>query len=453
MIYHFGTLTLDSEALVLARGRETVPLARRVIETLLVLVENGGSVVSKEQLMERLWPEGFVEESNLTQNIYVLRRTLRHYGAGDAIETLARRGYRFVLPVSTNAERPQTGSMFRRFAAAVVAACLLLALSAGSARRASALDTEASRVYAMGRYYWNLRSVETMERSRTYFRRVIVMAPRSALGYSGLADADTEIVDMAGISRSATILALVREALSNAAVAVRVDPGSAAAHVSLGMATRLFLNDDRSAEREFHTAIALDSQNAVAHQWLGNLLLSHGDVAGARRELENAASLQPVSTATYAWLARTYYYERRFDEARRYAQEALALEPTRVETTQLLGLVYQAQGRSAAALSEFQRLARIGDASDAQVLMAGVYAAQGDPARSARILRRYERCLNRNPFVARDLIFGYITARQYRTALRDLTHVHFSTPLDRQLFALDPRLDAVRNDARFASFV
>ncbi len=453
MIYRFGTLKLDSESLVVTRRGDVVPLARKVVETLLVLVQNAGGVVTKEQLMETLWPDGFVEESNLTQNIYVLRRTLRHYGAGDTIETLPRRGYRFVASVRADASAPQARSLWRRLAGGAVAAGLLFTLSAGAAHRSNALGTEAARTYAMGRYYWNIRSIESMERSREYFRRVIALAPRSALGYSGLADADTELVDMAGISRAGYVTSLIREAIANAATAVRLEPESPAAHVSLGMTERLFGTGDSFAEREFRYAIAVDPRNALAHQWLGNLLLARGDVRDAGSELEAAATLQPVSTATYAWLARTYYYQHRFDDARRYAEEALALEPTRVETTQLLGLVYQAQRRPAAALSEFHRLGKIGDARDAQVLIAGLYAAQGDRVRSTRMLRRYERCFDRNPYVARDLVMAYISMGSYRTALRHLARLRFITPLDRQFFALDPRLDAVRNDSRFTSLI
>ena len=73
-----------------------VALAPRVIETLVALIERGGAIVSKDELMQRVWGESFVEESNLTQNIYLLRKALGNNPAGEPlIESFRRRGYRF----------------------------------------------------------------------------------------------------------------------------------------------------------------------------------------------------------------------------------------------------------------------------------------------------------------------------------------------------------------------
>src|SRR3954466_3517580 len=90
--YEFGPFRLDAEQRLLFRDGRPVPLAPKVVETLLVLVESGGNLVTKDELMRRLWPNTFVEESNLTQNIFVLRRALNE--SASYIETVPRRGYR-----------------------------------------------------------------------------------------------------------------------------------------------------------------------------------------------------------------------------------------------------------------------------------------------------------------------------------------------------------------------
>src|SRR5213078_1571642 len=91
--YEFGPFRLDAEQRLLFRDGRPVPLAPKVAETLLVLVESGGSLVTKDKLMRRLWPDTFVEESNLTQNIFTLRKALNE--SSIYIETVPRRGYRF----------------------------------------------------------------------------------------------------------------------------------------------------------------------------------------------------------------------------------------------------------------------------------------------------------------------------------------------------------------------
>src|SRR5574341_933443 len=98
--YEFGPFHLDTDERLLMRDGRVVPLPPKVFETLLALVKNSGRIVSKEELMQSLWPDTFVEESNLTQNISQIRRALGD-GASEAqyIETIPKRGYRFVAPV------------------------------------------------------------------------------------------------------------------------------------------------------------------------------------------------------------------------------------------------------------------------------------------------------------------------------------------------------------------
>src|SRR5688572_8433987 len=91
--YEFGAFRLDAGARVLFRDGDAVPLAPKVVETLVALVERGGELMTKDELMERLWPDTFVEEANLTQNIFMLRKAL---GEVEYIETVPRRGYRFL---------------------------------------------------------------------------------------------------------------------------------------------------------------------------------------------------------------------------------------------------------------------------------------------------------------------------------------------------------------------
>src|SRR5215472_15155987 len=98
--YEFGPYRLYPGARVLMRDGATVPLTPKVLDTLKVLVERGGQPVSKEELLSAVWPHTFVEESNLAQNVSVLRKALGVAdGNGNYIETIAKRGYRFVADV------------------------------------------------------------------------------------------------------------------------------------------------------------------------------------------------------------------------------------------------------------------------------------------------------------------------------------------------------------------
>jgi DNA-binding winged helix-turn-helix (wHTH) protein/TolB-like protein/Tfp pilus assembly protein PilF len=95
-VYEFDDYRLEAEHLMLYRSGAAVSLTPKQVETLLALVEKKGEIVSKDELMTRLWGDSAVEESNLVQNIYIVRKTLGLSSDGrPMIETLRRRGYRF----------------------------------------------------------------------------------------------------------------------------------------------------------------------------------------------------------------------------------------------------------------------------------------------------------------------------------------------------------------------
>jgi DNA-binding winged helix-turn-helix (wHTH) protein len=95
-IYEFGDFRLDADHLMLSRGNRELPLAPKAVETLLALVERSGEIVRKEELIERIWPDSFVDESNLFLYLSVLRKTLGQQDNGKPfLETFRRRGYRF----------------------------------------------------------------------------------------------------------------------------------------------------------------------------------------------------------------------------------------------------------------------------------------------------------------------------------------------------------------------
>jgi len=100
LVYEFGRFRLDVTQRVLAKDGELVTLAPKVLDTLVFLVQNRGRILEKRELVDALWPESFVEESNLSQNIFLLRKLLGDDRGDSAfIQTIPRRGYRFVAEV------------------------------------------------------------------------------------------------------------------------------------------------------------------------------------------------------------------------------------------------------------------------------------------------------------------------------------------------------------------
>lgn len=100
LYYEFGPYQLNVNTRLLKRAGETVSLTPKAAEILVLLVTRAGQLVEKDELLKEIWPDTFVEEANLSQNIFYLRKALGDDRAGPKyIETVTRRGYRFIATV------------------------------------------------------------------------------------------------------------------------------------------------------------------------------------------------------------------------------------------------------------------------------------------------------------------------------------------------------------------
>jgi TolB-like protein/DNA-binding winged helix-turn-helix (wHTH) protein/Flp pilus assembly protein TadD len=99
-LYRFGDFSLDAQGRVVMRGEEAVPLTPKAFDVLLLLIQNSGRIVTKDELMKAVWPDSFVEESNLTQTIFMARKALDETADRRYILTVQGQGYRFLVPVA-----------------------------------------------------------------------------------------------------------------------------------------------------------------------------------------------------------------------------------------------------------------------------------------------------------------------------------------------------------------
>ncbi|MBS1853880.1 MAG: tetratricopeptide repeat protein [Acidobacteria bacterium] len=140
--YRFGPFCLSGGERVLRRDGQAANLGPKAVDTLLVLIQNRHRVVPREELMKEVWPDSVVEENNLDQQIAALRKVL----GKDAIENVPRRGYRFLLDVREEHERPQPEGRKRFWL--IVAATIAMALVGGwliRSRTASQRSVPSSR--------------------------------------------------------------------------------------------------------------------------------------------------------------------------------------------------------------------------------------------------------------------------------------------------------------------
>jgi DNA-binding winged helix-turn-helix (wHTH) protein len=114
-LYEFGPFVLDARSRILLKDGVTVRLTPKAFETLLVLIQHGVQVVDKEQLLKEVWPDTFVEEGSLSRNIHELRKALGDDSSQPCyIETIPKRGYRFLAPLKVSVPDAEHNSILRR---------------------------------------------------------------------------------------------------------------------------------------------------------------------------------------------------------------------------------------------------------------------------------------------------------------------------------------------------
>src|SRR5256885_4153920 len=105
-LYQFGPFRLDPAERLLLHEGQAVPLSPKAFDLLVLLTENSGHLLEKDDLMKKIWPETVVEEVNLAHNISIIRRALAGRGNGqEYVETVPKRGYRFAAPVQNLAAK------------------------------------------------------------------------------------------------------------------------------------------------------------------------------------------------------------------------------------------------------------------------------------------------------------------------------------------------------------
>jgi len=492
-VYEFGPFRLHPLRRVLLREGRPVALTGKVFDTLVIFVERRGRVLAKDELMAALWPDTAVEENNLTQHVSMLRKAL---GERRYVVTVPGRGYSFVEPVrevepevleerpaarrveaalaetaaiTVGASRPPRSAFAFALCVAVVstAAATYLWAGRGASNQIPAEQTakseetrrprrhttevfEAREAYLRGRYFWNKRNPEGVEKSVEHFRRAIDLDPTYAAAYAGLADAYSVL----GNYRYGSLPSdeCLRRARAAALKAVEADDELAEAHASLALVREYQEADREGAEREFRRAIELDPAYATAHHWYSDFLAMLGRSDEALAEAVRASELDPLSPIISTTVGERLFFARDYERAAERLRRTLELDPDFIQARFFLGLVYVRQGRRAAAVAELRRARELAGGTDARIAAALVqaYALTGRKAEARRLLEELSAAGAEVSPSDMALVHASLGEREqaYEWLARAREQARTS-PEAANMLKADPRLDPLRADPRF----
>jgi DNA-binding winged helix-turn-helix (wHTH) protein len=303
LTYEFGEFRLDARSHRLFRrdSGEAVALTPRAVLLLKTLVCSKGRLLTKEELLDRVWAGTVVEEGNLSQTIFVLRKALGE-GKKDPkfILTVPGRGYQFIgTVIELTDSRSLDINKYERFSASAT------------------VSTAAFESYVQARSFWNKRTEAGLKQAVAHFEEAIRQDPSFAFAYSGLADSHRMLADF----YSAALPSGRPDGLSDTE---RIRSELSVAHTTLGYAKAFHDWDWTGAESEFLLAIELEPSSATAHQWYADLLNVLGRFNEAYEHFAKAISLAPDSAMAATGLAGFYYTRREsvrlIEQARRIIQ-------------------------------------------------------------------------------------------------------------------------------------
>lgn len=330
--------------------------------------------MSREELRRRLWSdETFVAfDDGLNTVVKRLRDALGDSADAPAfIATIPRRGYRFVGTIDAPdapaaiavVEAPPNWVRRPALWLTLAAAALVtgvISWTASSPTTAGALavverpavvtpagvNPDAYLEWVKGRYHWNQRTAESLEKGLTSFQRALDIDPTYGAAYAGLADCYTAL----GYGSYLAPKVAFERAKAAARQALILDAGLAEAHASLGYVYLYYDWDFSAAEREFQRALALDASSVTAHEWYGIYLTAMGRFADAHAQIALAQQLDPLSVAINTDVGFVTYYSGRSAEAVTQLRASLDMNPAFPLAHLWLGRAYEQQKNYDAAI-------------------------------------------------------------------------------------------------------
>jgi TolB-like protein/DNA-binding winged helix-turn-helix (wHTH) protein/Flp pilus assembly protein TadD len=307
------------------------------------------------------------------------------------------------------------------------------------------LDPEAYEAYLKGRYYWNKRTGDGLQKALFYFQQAINKDPTYGAAYSGMADCNSGLA-WHGFKSPAEALPTANLA---ALKAIEIDPRSAEAHASLGL-VRTHRWDWAGAEAEFKQALQLDPRYANAHHWYGDYLSIMGRHDEALLEARQALALDPLNLMIGTWVGRRYYLARKYEGAIEQGRNTLELDANFAAAHLLLGEDYVQVGLHEQSLTELQTAASLSGNSPlylAQVAVA--YASAGKKTEALEILAQLQSFSSTRYVSPYGLAQIYAALSDKEQSFKWLQIAYDDRAVWMSYLAVDPIFDSLRSDPRF----
>jgi serine/threonine protein kinase/tetratricopeptide (TPR) repeat protein len=315
------------------------------------------------------------------------------------------------------------------------------------------VDPEAYRLYVKGRFFWDRRTEESINRAIAFFKEAIERDPTYAAAYSGLADCYLSLgfsFDVGSLPPSDAI----PKAKAAVVKALALDDMLAEAHNSLAYAKLNFDWDWPGAEAEFKRSLELNPGYTEAHHWYSHFLASSGRLDESLAESNRALELDLLSPIINVHLGWTYIFARQYDQALTQLAKTIELDSNYGLAYWFRGLAYEQQHKYSEALEEMRKGARLLKTNVVVAADIGhVHAVSGDRGDATMIIRELQEQSTRRFVSPFELAIIYIGLGETDRAFEWLEKAYQARSDLLVYLNVDPRLDPIRTDRRFSALV
>ncbi len=310
-------------------------------------------------------------------------------------------------------------------------------------------NPEAYQLYLKGRFYWNKRTGESLKKSVEYFNQAIEKDPNYAMAFAGMADAYNL---MPGYS-AGSAKEYLPKARTAAMKALEIDDNLAEAHASLANVLGGYDWNFAESTREFQRAIELNPNYPTAHHWYGENLGQMGRFDEGIAELKRAQELDPLSLIINADLGEVYTWARQYDKAIEQLRKTIEMDQSFYYAHWHLGLAYALKGSIQEGIAEYQKARSLDDDPWVLALLGHAYAASGKRDEALKTLDQLKETSKQR--YVRQYIFAVVYAglNEKDQAFQWLEKGYQGRADDLTLIKVDPLLDNLRSDPRFADLV
>ncbi len=464
----FGPYRLDLGTGELCRSDVPVKLQPQPAKLLVLLVERAGELVTRDEIRRSVWgTETFVDFDQSVNFCVRQIRTALHDNA-DApcyVETLPRRGYRFIAPVQRVAEnvephpgpeRRHEGSVRRASSRRLVIVSVVLmiitaVLATGAFRqsrvRTAKVTSSANQHVELGKFFLNKVTEADTVTAIEHFEAATKEDPDFAPAYAGLADAYNQQAAVFIAAKPPTNVRLL--ALRAATRAIQLDPMLAEAYTALGYTT-LHELDWTTAGKALQRAIELNPRYTRAHLTYASYLASQRRFKEAIAEAQKALDIEPASLRVRQVLAWMLYFDRQYDAAIRELQTLVDMDRTFAQAQFHLGEALLVSGRFEEAIPTLQKTVDLTAGAPAPFgLLAMAYAGAHQREQAQRIVEDLEKRATTGYVPPGASLLAYIAVGDKQRAIDMLERGYRERDNYEIWIDASPLMDSLRNEPRY----